>query len=158
MDDATTWLGPQALANEVAVAGHAKGARADKRRAQRAGKIVEKIAAAPSDSFPEIFTKPADLEAVYRFVNSDRFGWRDVVEPHVRCTTERAASFETVVVAHDTSDLTVRQYDPETARAFFAPVTSRTQGMLFHAGLAIGFGQGRPVPLGLAREAADGVR
>lgn len=149
MEDMTKWVGPEALAREVALERHAEQAKADKRRAQRAGKIASMIAATPSASFPDIFTKSADLEGLYRFLNSDRFGWRDLAAPHVQCTVERASSFNCVVVAHDTSDLSVAQYDPERPRTFFAPLSSRTQGMLFHAGLAIGFDAERPVPLGL---------
>jgi hypothetical protein len=67
----------------------------------------------------------------------------------MQCTVDRASGFDCVVAAHDTSDLSVPQYDPDVVREFFAQFSSRTQGMLFHTGLAIGFGQDGAVPLGL---------
>lgn len=111
--------------------------------------MVTKIAAKPAASFPDIFPKSKDLEALYRLVNSNKFAWRDLLEPHMQCTVERASGFDCVVAAHDTSDLSVPTYDPETPREFFAQFTSRTQGMFFHTGLAIGFGHDGSVPLGL---------
>lgn len=150
MKDLRDWITPEALAREVAIEGHAEGAKPDRRRASRAGQLVAGIAEAPAASFPSVFPRGADLEALYRFVNSDRFGWRDLLEPHVRCTAERAGGSKRVLVAHDTSDLSVAQFDSDTPRTNFAPLSSRKQGMKFHAGLAIRFDEGaRPVPLGL---------
>jgi hypothetical protein len=145
----TKWTEREALSEEVAVVGHVPEAKPDRRRAQRAGKLAQMIAAKPSSSFPEIFTESADLESFYRFVNSDRFTWRDVLAPHAECTVRRAAHFDCILMAHDTSDLSMALYEPDALREFFAPLSSRTQGMLFHAGLAIGFGPEQPVPLGL---------
>jgi hypothetical protein len=75
----------------------------DRRLDKRAVKIVEAIAAAPSDGFPKVMSDDGELEALYRFLNNERVELESVLAPHFRETTRRAEAAGRVLVIHDTT-------------------------------------------------------
>jgi hypothetical protein len=78
-------------------------------RNQRLNLCVKRISRAPGDSFPEQFADEAELEGLYRFVNSDEFTDADVLEPHIIQTAARAAATRTpTIVSHDTTEFEFR--------------------------------------------------
>src|SRR5690349_14675743 len=62
----------------------------DRRLDARLINIVSGMMRAPSQSLPEIFPSNSELTAAYRFTDNEKFGWRDIIEPHVQRTAERA--------------------------------------------------------------------
>src|SRR5664279_5659575 len=75
----------------------------DRRRTERAKSIAESLWQRPSIGFPRALGSSAELEAFYRFINSDDFSASDIVAPHIAATFARAKEQETVVAIHDTT-------------------------------------------------------
>ena len=119
----------------------------DRRRTRRGQQLGVALALTPERSFPKVFLDGAQLEAGYRFVENEAVRWRDLAEPHFANTVARAFG-ETVLVAHDTTDLSFRTYWPDQIRSGLVPVTSRTQGFLLHASMAV-TASGGMLPLGI---------
>jgi hypothetical protein len=120
----------------------------DTRRNARAACVGVAISESPGLSFPEIFRDEAELEGHYRLVRNRAVDWRGVHAPHVERTTERAAKAGSVAIVHDTTDVAMRTYWTGDLRQNMAKFTSRTQGFLLHASLAV-TADGDCVPLGL---------
>ncbi len=116
----------------------------DARREERLRKIVEAFAASPTSSFPELMRTAAELEAFYRFVNSDYVTFADLTAPHARATARRIAeSTGPVVVAHDPTEFTF-SYD-EDLRDGCEKMSGKTQGFYGNVSLAICAGSTEPL-------------
>lgn len=75
----------------------------DARRTRRLGKIVDRVQAHPSSSFPALATDPSELEAVYRFLSNEHVKPDAVLEPHVQASLSRALTEPDVLIVHDTT-------------------------------------------------------
>ena len=62
----------------------------DRRRTERAKSIAESLYRQPTSGFPRALSSSAELEAFYRFINSDGFSASDIVEPHIGTSVARA--------------------------------------------------------------------
>jgi len=124
------------------------GALGDKRRTRRARELGLALAQKPGDSLPKILDV-AGLEGAYRLLSNDEVAWRALHEPHRNRTLERIAEGDDdrVLIVHDTTDMTVKQYWDDACRTNLVPVTNRSQGMLVHASMAV-TASGLPLPLG----------
>jgi hypothetical protein len=121
------------------------GARfGDERLGARAKLLVRGLSERPGDSFPEVFTDDADLEAAYRFVNSDRVTLAKLVQPHVTATLARASSHTTIVVAHDTTSFRFES----SARKGLGRLLQKGRGFYGHMALGVTHDEARD-PLGL---------
>lgn len=75
----------------------------DARRTRRLGKIVERVQAHPSSSFPALAADPSELEAIYRFLSNEHVEPEAILEPHVQASLARALREPDVLVVHDTT-------------------------------------------------------
>src|SRR6478752_4850446 len=75
----------------------------DERRTDRLGRIVAKLARAPSASLPSALGTDAEVQAAYRFMNNEDVFFYDVLSPHIQAAIGRATSAHTVLVLHDTT-------------------------------------------------------
>lgn len=114
----------------------------DARLERRAVRIAEVFAASPGDSFPSQAGDDAELEALYRFLNNERFDADELLEPHVEQTAARAAAAERVIVIHDT---TVFSFGGETKREGLGRIKKGGQGFSAHVGLVVGHEEGAPL-------------
>ena len=76
----------------------------DARRNKRLIRIVEALVKRPDVGFPQAMPAVSELEAFYRFVESDRVDFDAVLAPHVQATVERMHAHPEVVVVHDTTE------------------------------------------------------
>ena len=120
----------------------------DGRRTRRAQRMGVALATRPELSLPKIFVDEADLEGAYRLLRNPQCHWRALLAAHINRTLARARGFDEVLVAHDTTDVSFRQYWPDSGRAHMSEMSSRRQGFLLHASVAIA-GSGQAVPLGV---------
>ena len=74
----------------------------DKRLAKRVLFMANKLSEEPDKSFPEVFDD-AGLEGAYRFFNNDKVKPQAILAPHMAQTAERTASYDEVLIVHDTS-------------------------------------------------------
>lgn len=79
---------------------------ADKRLRTRAVRIIKELSKNPALSFPDAFSDPSQLEAVYRFMGNKRVGLDDVIGGHVANTIKRASEKRRCLAIHDTTDFT----------------------------------------------------
>lgn len=115
----------------------------DVRLDKRLARIAERVASAPSASFPKMVPSVAEREAFYRFVENDRIEWRAILEPHYEAAAERCRAEQVVRVAHDTSWFI---FDGD--RDGLGPIaSSRRRGFAGHFSLAISADE-RRAPLG----------
>lgn len=108
----------------------------DKRRQSRFAKIVESLSEKPDVSIPNAMKTEAENEAYYRLMRNDAVGHFDLLQPHFESTKERCEVLKTVLVAHDTTEFAFDIHD-EFEREHLARLSSRRQGFLWHASLAI---------------------
>jgi len=116
----------------------------DERLSGRLSQIAAAVAARPDAPFPSIFPRSAELEAFYRFLRNERVEPGDVLEPHQQATVERAADFETVIAAHDTTEFVFRG-----DRSNLGRLKQGTAGFLAHVSLLVSPDDLRD-PLGVA--------
>lgn len=77
----------------------------DKRLDRRAVALAERLAQKPEASIPEACGGWAETLAAYRFLEQDKVDWRDIMEPHWRCTATRMAACPVVLCIQDTTEL-----------------------------------------------------
>ena len=118
----------------------------DQRRSKRLAEMVGKIAQGPDRSFPDIFTDPAQLSAAYRFFSNPEVGHEAILTSHVLGTVTRAKERGTVLVVHDTTELS---FGGESRRQGMGRLRTSGQGFYAHVGLVLD-ADGSREPLGLA--------
>ena len=116
----------------------------DRRRNERARRVMQRAVAAPGDSFPEMLITEAELEGFYRLASNDDVSPRALLAPHQAATGERAGRCEQpVIVAHDT---TVASFGGEGVREGVGTVANGGTGLTIHVALGLRFDG---LPLGL---------
>jgi hypothetical protein len=95
--------------------------------------IGTRLAADPSRSFPEAMASEGQLEALYRFLNNDGVGFREILRPHTLMTAERCADHCDVLVLHDTTSM---EFTGERDGLGRLETRART-GFFLHVGLAV---------------------
>jgi hypothetical protein len=116
----------------------------DARLSKRQTKLVQKLAEAPDQSFPTVFSE-AELEAAYRFFGNDDVTPKAILAPHVDATLERLASEPVTLALHDTTTLTFR---PDGQRKGLGRLRKSGQSFFAHFTLAVS-GDGTRRPLGV---------
>lgn len=76
----------------------------DPRRVRRLSHIAEKLAKAPSSSFPKAMGGDAELEATYRLLGNEEISAEEVLGAHIRQTIKRCSSEPLTLVVHDTTE------------------------------------------------------
>ena len=69
----------------------------DKRLNKRLVKVVQQWAGKPSQSIPTASGGWGDTAAAYRMLDNERCDWREVLEAHSHCTTQRMAALPVVL-------------------------------------------------------------
>jgi Transposase DNA-binding len=108
----------------------------DRRLTQRLIQIADRILEHPDGTLPQKMTSPAELEAVYRFVNNDKVSHAQILQPHRQeMWRQLAAKPRTISVLFDTTEL---DYSGLTSNLDLGPIGNGSrQGYLCHNGLAI---------------------
>lgn len=116
------------------IQGEFQGARfRDTRLKQRLIELGTGMAKTPERSFPNALSK-AELEACYRFCNNAKVEPELILEPHVKQTLDRIAGQDLVLVAHDSSTISVTS---EGNREGLTPTRGTKQSFLMHCSLAL---------------------
>ena len=114
----------------------------DQRRGARLERIGARLALDPSQSFPEAMASEGQLEAFYRFLNSDDVSFAGILRPHAMMTAERCDDRDDVLILHDTTSLEFTGAREGLGRL----QTSARNGFFLHASLAVTAGR---EPLGV---------
>ncbi len=78
----------------------------DARRTRRLVRLADGMCRHPGGTLPDKFSKPAELRALYRFMNCEEVTHEALLRPHAEYTRQRlAASAGVVVVLHDATEL-----------------------------------------------------
>jgi len=94
------WVDEEVLASEFE----------DKRLARRFKMVLKQLSEATAESIPWACQDWANTKAAYRFFDNDRVDEDDILFGHFRSTRERfAGTAETVLVLHDTTELSYRR-------------------------------------------------
>jgi hypothetical protein len=118
----------------------------DARLTGRLQKVADAVAAAPSDSFPQIANSDSELEGVYRFLSNERVSPEAILAPHLRATRERTGGGD-VLVVHDTTEFKFGGWVPREGLGRIRRVGG-SQGFFGHFALAVA-ADGSRRPLGL---------
>jgi hypothetical protein len=139
-----TWS--EATGREGFLEAEVRGAEfGDRRLTRRLELIAGASIAAPSSSFPEMSGGDAALEGTYRFLNNERVTPESILAPHVRSTVRRVQAAETVIVAHDTTEVSFGSNE----RGDLGLVgCGESYGFAAHVSLAVLAGEER-IPLGV---------
>lgn len=135
-------LDVEALANEVA-----NGNFADARLNSRLKLLLLGLGKNPQLSLPRAFDS-AGLEAAYRFFSNVRVMPTDILRPHIRATSERAAGSDFLVV-HDTTDFSYRSDGEREGLGRIKKGATGKQAFFLHASLVVA-ADGSRRPMGLA--------
>jgi len=115
----------------------------DRRLNARVERIVERLEAKPNVPFPLALVTEAELEGFYRLVNNRKVTPEALLQPHLAATLQRMASYETVLVVHDTTEF---RYTGD--RLDLGRLQQTGRGYLGHFGVAVS-GDERHDPLGI---------
>lgn len=105
----------------------------DERRSARLERIGARLALDPSGSFPEVMASEGQLEALYRFLNSDDVSLPRILRPHAKMTAKRCGEHRDVLVLHDTTSMEFTGAREGLGRL----QTSARNGFFLHATLAV---------------------
>src|SRR5262245_7170077 len=121
----------------------------DRRLNSRTLKVVEAIAAAPDDSFPNLTSDDSELEALYRLLNNDQVELEPLLAPHFRQTAGRARQSGRVLVIHDTTGFS---FGGETRRKGLGRMkrAGKHAAQGFYAHVALVASRAAGAPLGVA--------
>jgi len=119
----------------------------DRRRAERVGRIVERLSVRPDASFPVALGSRAETEAFYRLVESDSVTFDALSGPHRAETAGRCRERRLVLVAHDTTDFHFKG-DARKGLGKVSTSKDKSQGFYAHVSLAIA-ADGSREPLGV---------
>lgn len=119
----------------------------DARRTRRLQMLVDALSQKPDASFPEVFSDESELEAFYRFLNTEHFDYTDILEHHIDQTIQRSENLKDVLVVHDTTDIRFPLRD-EYLRSGLGRFSAQHQGFFAHTSLAVS-NDGLRCPLGL---------
>jgi hypothetical protein len=113
-----------------------EGARfGDKRLDRRLGLIVEELGANPNLSIPAATDSRAEMEAAYRFFDSDKVSPEKILQPHFDATRERISQVDFALLVQDTSDINLTRPHQQVAGA--GPMDSEARrGCFLHPLLA----------------------
>lgn len=117
----------------------------DKRRNARLLQILDRWQSKPAASFPKMMGSEAELEGLYRFVNSDWFSHKQLLAPHFGESGARAREGRRCLVLHDTTDVSFNREKPPEDMGY---TRLNQRGFFLHASLAVE-GTGPCLPLGL---------
>ncbi|MBC7815346.1 MAG: IS4 family transposase [Planctomycetaceae bacterium] len=117
----------------------------DRRLQQRLAKIVGKLAAKPTASFPKVFNA-AELEGAYRFFGNPAVGSEDILSGHYARMRERCRQARSVLVVHDSTQFA---FDPNGSREGLGRIHKAGQAFFGHFTLVLS-ADGSRNPLGLA--------
>jgi len=98
----------------------------------------------PSQSFPKAAGSDAELEATYRLLRNEAVTPEAIIAPHYAMTCERAASYETVLAVHDTTEF---RFSGEKRREGLGRLGQKGQGFFGHVTLCVAADETR-LPLG----------
>jgi hypothetical protein len=107
----------------------------DPRRTRRLVKVSELAERAAGASLPKQAEGNASvLEGTYRLLGNEHIEPEAILESHHRCTVERAAEHQEIVVSHDTTSM---QFKGDSPREGLGRLTDIAQGMFAHFSLAL---------------------
>jgi hypothetical protein len=106
----------------------------DVRLTQRLLRMADTLARCPALTFPDAFDDASQLEAAYRFFGNPKVTPDAVLEPHIEATLARAAAFDEIIVAHDTTE---GRFEGEVRRAGCGPLAGGGYGFMAHVALAV---------------------
>lgn len=116
----------------------------DQRLEGRAVKVLEQLAAQPTQSIPTACGSNADMQAAYRFFDNPKVSVEKILAPHQAATGQRMAGQPVVLFVHDTSEL---DYTSHAQMEGLGPLANDPcQGILCHTTLAV---TPERVPLGV---------
>ena len=121
----------------------------DARLDERAEYCLQKLNEHPDRSFPQIFSKSADLEGFYRLLNNPRVSYLELIASIVSQTLDTLPDQETLFI-HDTT--TIEPNPKSKTVSGFGKLQGRgdgQKGFFAHISLAVGL-DGQPVIQGLA--------
>ena len=106
----------------------------DKRLNKRLIKVVQQWADKPTQSIPTAAGGWGDTAAAYRMLDNKRCDWREVLEAHSHCTTQRMAALPVVLCLTDTTEL---DFNGQTITGL-GPLSFEAQrGMYLHPTYAV---------------------
>ena len=119
----------------------------DPRRTQRLGRVMERLARAPSKSVPAAVADDAELQGAYRLVNNPAVTFTAMLDSQTEVTTRRAEEARDVLVLHDTTDCSFPNLDP----AELGYLNTGKAGFRLHVSLVVeADGSKRPLGVGHA--------
>lgn len=105
----------------------------DERRRRRLIQVVAAAGRQPECSLPRQAGSNSALEGTYRFLNNSEVAPEVILEPHVRCTVQRAAQAAEIIVAHDTTSFS---FAGEAQREGLGRLRKNGQGFFAHYAVA----------------------
>jgi hypothetical protein len=125
----------------------AKATLGDVRLDKRLARIADALCRRPDVGFPRAMSGKAELEAFYRFIESDRVEFDAVLAAHKQATIERMAVHPEVVVVHDTTEFRFTTAREDLGRLRQDGERAK-RGFLAHFALAVS-ADGHRDPLGV---------
>ena len=103
----------------------------DKRLNDRLREILNQFAGKPTASIPAACGGYAEMMGAYRFVNNEKVGFENVLQPHIEATTRRVAEHPVVILAQDTTEIDLTRPEQQVVGA--GPLDCNTRrGFFLH--------------------------
>jgi hypothetical protein len=107
----------------------------DRRLTRRAQSIAVALVGSPGSSIPAAMQSAAATKATYRFLDAPAVTPEATLAPHARCTRERAAAEQTVLMIQDT---TPSKFAGRSVTGLGATTRRHVPGIMLHTALCVG--------------------
>jgi len=118
----------------------------DKRREERAQKLVRQFAAKPLSPIPLACENDAGLQGAYRFIHHEDITMEKILDPHRESSIRRATREDVVLCVQDTSSLNYTHLKTSEGFGPIGETQTKTHGLILHDTLML---NEDGVPLGL---------
>lgn len=121
----------------------------DKRLNKRIEKLANNMIANPSASIPEQNKKWKDTKGAYRFFDSDKVSFNEIIKPHIKLTKNEVEKRGLILAIQDTCYISYSDHPSVTGLSKFHEGIDQSAGIILHNTIAVDPTKTHPEVIGI---------
>ncbi len=121
----------------------------DKRLYERLQLLVSRMVEDPSSSIPRQHKEWKDIKGAYRFYDSERIKFSDLIRPHVELTKKMASAKKVILAIQDTTVISFAHHPSANGLSDVGGPHRSDKGVILHTALAVDPTQQHPEVIGI---------
>lgn len=121
----------------------------DKRLYRRLQLLASRMVEDPSSSIPRQHKAWKDIKGAYRFYDSERIKFSDIIQPHVELTKKMVSAKKVILAIQDTTFISFANHPSVNGLTDTGGPSRREKGIVLHTALAVDPSQQHPEVIGI---------